>query len=72
MDLPQQVLPCKLRLHAAFCHCTGMWAVYVGLISRPPAFLGLKNFPDCLWCKRHKGILLPVDKFKHKIGTRED
>eukprot|EP00971_Amphidinium_carterae_P035190 692764-Amphidinium_carterae.1 len=26
----------------------------------------------CVWCKKHEGILLPVDKFKHKIGTRED
>eukprot|EP00971_Amphidinium_carterae_P105710 2093365-Amphidinium_carterae.1 len=32
MDLPQQVLPCELRLHPAFCHYTGMWAVSVWFV----------------------------------------
>eukprot|EP00971_Amphidinium_carterae_P156466 3101624-Amphidinium_carterae.1 len=39
---------------------------------KPPARSGLRDFPDCLWCKKHESIVLPVDKFKHKIGTRED
>eukprot|EP00971_Amphidinium_carterae_P119878 2374435-Amphidinium_carterae.1 len=39
---------------------------------KPPTRSELKNFPDCLWCKKHKSIILPVNKFKHKIETRED
>eukprot|EP00971_Amphidinium_carterae_P041004 805297-Amphidinium_carterae.1 len=39
---------------------------------KPPAPSGLKDFPDCVWCKKHDGILLPVEKFKIKVGTRED
>eukprot|EP00971_Amphidinium_carterae_P335467 6471328-Amphidinium_carterae.1 len=39
---------------------------------RPPAPSGLKDFPDCVWCKKHEGILLPADKFKHKIEIWED
>eukprot|EP00971_Amphidinium_carterae_P209966 4165142-Amphidinium_carterae.1 len=39
---------------------------------KPPSQTGLKDFPDCLWCRKHDGVLLPVDKFKLKMGVRED
>eukprot|EP00971_Amphidinium_carterae_P222597 4418094-Amphidinium_carterae.1 len=38
---------------------------------KPPTRSGLKDFPDCLWCKTHESIILPVHKYKHKIGIRE-
>eukprot|EP00971_Amphidinium_carterae_P276222 5481444-Amphidinium_carterae.1 len=44
----------------------------VAFSIKPPAPSGLKDFPDCVWCKQHDGILIPVDKFKLKVGTRED
>eukprot|EP00971_Amphidinium_carterae_P106175 2102640-Amphidinium_carterae.1 len=37
-----------------------------------PSRSALKHFPDCLWCKSHKSIVLPVVKYKHRIGARED
>eukprot|EP00971_Amphidinium_carterae_P289790 5754388-Amphidinium_carterae.1 len=39
---------------------------------KPPSRSGLKDFPDCLWCKAHDTIVLPVMKYKHRIGARED
>eukprot|EP00971_Amphidinium_carterae_P350866 6491780-Amphidinium_carterae.3 len=39
---------------------------------KPPSRSGLKDFPDCLWCKAHESIVLPFAKYKHRIGARED
>eukprot|EP00971_Amphidinium_carterae_P090226 1786157-Amphidinium_carterae.1 len=39
---------------------------------KPPSRSGLKDFPDCLWRKSHESIILPVVKYKHRIGARED
>eukprot|EP00971_Amphidinium_carterae_P041377 812338-Amphidinium_carterae.1 len=39
---------------------------------KPPSASGVKDFPDCLWCKEHDHIVLPHDGYKHKIGARED
>eukprot|EP00971_Amphidinium_carterae_P000269 5675-Amphidinium_carterae.1 len=39
---------------------------------KPPSPSGLKDFPDCLWCKKHDGVLLPVSRFKLKTVVRED
>eukprot|EP00971_Amphidinium_carterae_P003266 64345-Amphidinium_carterae.1 len=39
---------------------------------KPPSPSGLKDFPDCLWCKEHDHIVLPHEGYKFKIGARED
>eukprot|EP00971_Amphidinium_carterae_P316969 6301284-Amphidinium_carterae.2 len=38
----------------------------------PPSPSGVKDFPDCLWCKDHEKIVLPQDPFMRKIGPRDD
>eukprot|EP00971_Amphidinium_carterae_P289694 5752314-Amphidinium_carterae.2 len=66
---PQTGVKCGKR----FCYNTHKrCGARVAYNIKPPSRSGIKDFPECLWCKDHDSIVLPVTKYKHKIGARED